>query len=252
MTDEDTITDGPEAKRVKRLFAMPLNFTIERKLDEYLLSTKTATAREIGFPEFVDWMLLRLAFEFHMCVDNANQQIGESLAEGSTHDLEALFGAVLQSRDRLALENCLVFAFNNLENDRMPERILRALRSGVDSMPIEVIVAYAVKQTILSCGNRGYGGTSQIRTELKRLKHRPDAPLKGAIWNFLVSQQDSELADIALTQVRIVACAQSSYCEEFCRVDLGAAQTEIKHHFGIFKARKPLTSWWPFGKRAQS
>ena len=82
--------------------------------------------------------------------------------------------------------------------------------------------------------------------------HRPNSPIRGTIWSYLVDQPVTELIDVARTQVRIIACAQSSYCEEFCRVDLGATQTEIKHHFGIFKARKPLTSWWPFGKRSRA
>jgi len=250
--DEDTIRDGREVKRAKKLFDMPLNVQIELKLEEYARSSRNGSSREIDFAEFVDWMLLRSAFECHMCVDVADRLIGDSLAEGPARDLEALFEAVLQCGDPLAFEKCLVFAFANLENTRMPERILRALRSGVDAFPVEAIVAYAVKQTILSCGNRGYGGISQIRTELKRLRSGPNSRLQGTIWSYLTSQPDSILFDLALTQVRIVACAQSSYCEEFCRADLGASQTEIKHHFGIFKARKPLTSWWPFGKRSRA
>jgi hypothetical protein len=249
--DEETIHDGPEVKRAQKLFDKPLGETIERKLKEYVAANGGDSAREIGFAEFVDWMLLRSAFECHMCVDVADRLIGDSLAEAPARDLEALFGAVLECKDHIAFEKCLVFAFANLENNRMPDRILQALRSGVDSFPIEVIVAFAVKQTILSCGNRGYGGVSQIRTELKRLKNRPNSPPISTIWSYLTSPSDSDLIDHALTQARIIACVQSSYCEEFCRVDLGATQTEIKHHFGIFKARKPLTSWWPFGKRSR-
>lgn len=248
--DENMVRKGGEHQGLRLPFEMLLDAQSQLPLSEILAAEAVRNSREIRFSDFVENVLLRIAFECMMCVDVADRQIAASLAEEPAKNLSALFATVAQTRNSSAIDKCVNFAFRNLENNRMPESVLIALRSGVDAIPIEGIVEFAVKQTILSGGDRSYGGTSQIRRELKRLKVREPSPLQGSIWTYLISQESSELLEAALAQVKAIACVPSSYCEEFCRADLGATQNTMKQHFGVAGAGKTTSSWWTFGRRA--